>query len=313
MRLKLNKAVLYSTTEENVELWTTELRRQAPGLDLRIWPEVGCIEDIEYAIVARPPKGDMARYSNLKAIFSMWAGVEDLLADASLNEIPIIRMTEPGLTNGIVAYVVHHVTGFHLQISEYKSRYWHHPFQSVFKAPRSTCVGICGFGILGAASADALNQIGFKVIGYSGTRKQVPQVESYAGEEELEAFLSNTDILVCLLPNTPSTTNLINRKTLAQLPKGACIINCGRGESIDDDALLESLRSGHTAGAVLDVFRTEPLPPEHPYWDEPKVTVTPHCASKPDPETASAVILEKIIRFEEGKEIEGIVDRKKAY
>ena len=313
MTLNLKKAVLYSTTEENVERWTGELRRQAPELDLRIWPDVGRIEDIKYAIVARPPEGDLERYVNLKAIFSMWAGVDDLLADASLSEIPIVRMTEPGLTNGIVAYVVHHVTGFHLQISEYKPRIWHHPFQSEFKAPRSTCVGICGFGVLGAASARALNQIGFKVIAYSGSRKQRSHVESYAGEEELETFLSRTDILVCLLPNTPSTVNLINCRTLSQLPKGACIINCGRGESIDDDALLEALRSGQIAGAVLDVFRTEPLPPEHPYWDEPKVKVTPHCASKPDPETASAVILEKIRLMEQGHEVEGIVDRVKAY
>ncbi len=306
-------AILFSTTEENVERWTEQLLCHDPNLDLRIWPDVGRVEDIEYAIVARPPKGDLERYVNLKAVFSMWAGVEDLLADPSLKDIPIIRMTEPGLTNGIVAYVVHHVTGFHLQVSEYKIRDWSHPFHSDFKAPRSTCVGICGLGVLGIASAIALKQIGFKVIGFSKTKKQVPEVKSYAGQGEFQAFLSRSEILVCLLPNVPATTNLIDAEALSRLPKGAYVINCGRGESIDDDALLDAIRSGHLAGAVLDVFRTEPLPEEHPYWDEPKLTVSPHCASKPDPETASVIILEKLKRMALGQAVEGVVDRARAY
>ena len=309
----MSGAVLFATTEENIERWTKELRRNAPDLDLRIWPDVGHIEDIEFAIVAKPPRGDLARYPNLKAIFSMWAGVEDLLLDSSICHLPIVRMTEPGLTSGIVVYVVHHVTGFHIQISEYKPRVWQHPFQTVFKSPRDTCVGILGLGVLGEACAAALTQLGFTVIGFSNSRKDIPNVHSYFGQSQFKEFLNRTEILVCLLPRTSTTDNLLNEQTLAQLPSGACLVNCGRGEPIDDDALLKAVRSGHIAGAVLDVFRTEPLPPEHPYWDEPNVTVTPHCASKPDPATASLVILENMEKMKKGEPIDGIVNRKRAY
>ena len=309
----MSGAVLFATTEENIERWTKELRRNAPDLDLRIWPDVGHIEDIEFAIVAKPPRGELARYPNLKAIFSMWAGVEDLLLDSSIAHLPIVRMTEPGLTNGIVVYVVHHVTGFHIQISEYKPRVWQHPFQTVFKSPRDTCVGILGLGVLGEACAAALTQLGFTVIGFSNSRKDIPNVHSYFRQSQFKEFLNRTEILVCLLPRTSATDNLLNEQTLAQLPSGACLVNCGRGEPIDDDALLKAVRSGHIAGAVLDVFRTEPLPPEHPYWDEPNVTVTPHCASKPDPATASLVILENMEKMKKGEPIDGIVNRKRAY
>ena len=309
----MKETILFATTEENPERWTTELRRHAPQLDLRIWPDVGQVEDIEYAIVARPPAGELARYPNLKAILSMWAGVEDLLSDPQLEHLPIVRMTEPGLTDGIVVYVAHHVIGFHMHVSHYRQRSWEHPFHSNYKAPRDTCVGILGLGVLGKACAIALDQLGFKVIGYSARRKQVPNVRSYAGPDELGEFLGQTDILVSILPRTPQTDNFVDRETLAQLPPGARIINVGRGESIDDDALLEAIQSGHLAGAVLDVFRTEPLPDDHPFWDEPNIKVTPHCASKPDPTTASAVILEKMEKLKRGEPVEGIVDRNRYY
>lgn len=310
----LDVAVLLSAEEAGyLPLWTGEIRKNAPELDLRVWPDVGRKEDIEFAVVARPPAGDLARYPNLKAIFSMWAGVADLLADSSIAHLPIVRMTEPGLTVGMVTYVVHHVTGLHILSSAYKKRSWSHPFRVDNKAPSCSCVGILGMGVLGSACAKALASLGFEVIGYSNSRKNIPDVQSYAGRDELQDFLQRSQILVSLLPNTPSTHNFLNRRTLGHLPAGAKIINCGRGESIDDDALLESLRSGHVSRAVLDVFRAEPLPPEHPYWDEPNVLVTPHCASIPDPVTGSVVILEKMARFLNGDPIEGVVDRARSY
>lgn len=312
--LNLKVAVLLSTLEKGyIPLWTEEILKNAPEIDLRVWPDVGREEDIEFAVVARPPAGDLARYPNIKAIFSMWAGVADLLADDSIAHVPIVRMTEPGLTIGMVTYVVHHVTGLHILSSEYKIRSWIHPFRVDNRAPGCTCVGILGMGVLGSACATALVNLGFEVIGYSSSRKNIPNIQSYAGEDELKEFLGRTQILVSLLPNTLSTRNLLNRQTLGYLPFGAKIVNCGRGESIDDEALLEALRSGHISRAVLDVFRTEPLPPEDPYWDEPNVLVTPHCASIPDPVTGSVVILEKMAKFLKNEPIEGIVDRSRAY
>ena len=309
----MNGAVLFISTEENSATWSNALLTQAPDIDLRIWPNVGSPEDIQFAIAARPPFGELARLPNLKAVFSMWAGVEDLLADAGIAHLPIIRMTEPGLTNGMVVYVVHHVTGFHIHSNAYKPFKWEHPFHADYKSPYNTCVGILGLGVLGVACAKALVQLGFTVIGYSSTPKNIADVESYAGVSEIPAFLSRSEILVCLLPRTTSTENFLNRSTLNMLPRGARIINCGRGEAIDDDAMLEAINDGQVGGAVLDVFRTEPLPIDHPYWGEPNVLVTPHCASKPDPKTASAVIIEKMKKLEQGSQVEGLVDRTRTY
>ena len=309
----MKAAVLFSTTQENPERWTSELLRHAPDMDLRIWPDVGDTDEIEYAIVARPPKGDLARYPNLKAVFSMWAGVEDLLAERAIANIPIIRMVEPGLTEGIVNYVVHHVIGIHIQTSYYNSREWVHPFHSNYKVPQATCVGILGLGHLGIPCAEALAYLKFEVIGYSNNRKSVPGIKSFAGQSELTEFLSRSDILVCILPRTPQTDNFVNRDVLSQLPPNAHVINCGRGESIDDADLLDFVRQGRIAGAVLDVFREEPLPGDHPFWDEPNITITPHCASKPNPATASQVIIEKMTAFENGESVDGTVVRERAY
>ena len=309
----MQDTVLFATTEEKVERWAAELLRREPGIDLRIWPDVGNIDDITYAIVARPPKGELAKLPNLKAVFSMWAGVEDLLSDPQLDHIPIVRMTEPGLTDGIVVYVAYHVVGIHMHASTYQTKKWEHPFHKNFQAPRATTVGILGLGVLGKACAEALVNLGFTVIGYSNTRKDVPNVKSYAGDAELGQFLSESQILVSLLPRTSATDDFLNRETIGQLPRGAHVINAGRGEAIDDNALLEALRSNHVASAVLDVFKIEPLPEDHPYWSEPNVTVTPHCASKPDPITASGVILEKMRKMNRGESVEGIVNRERAY
>ncbi len=309
----MQRVALFATAEEDPSHWLAELRRQDPELELRVWPAIGHTEEIEYAIVARPPAGALAQCPNLKAIFSMWAGVEDLIADPAVQHLPIYRMVEPGLTNGIVLYVVHHVTGLHNQAAYYNSKQWYHPFQKRFIPPQATTVGILGLGNLGAACARALAHLDFRVIGFSSRRKQLESVTSYCGAAEFGEFLSQTQILVCILPKTPQTDNLVDRNALKQLPQGAAVINCGRGDSIHDDDLLEFVRSGHIAHAVLDVFRKEPLPDSHPFWDEPNITISPHCASKPNVETASQVILRNICAFENGQSVPGIVERSRAY
>ena len=296
-------AVLFATTEENVERWTSELLKRAPTLDLRIWPDIGNPADIQFAIVARPQDGALDRCPNLRAVFSMWAGVDGLFPLVPDERISVVRMVEPGLTNGIVTYVVHHVIGFHISVRLYQRRSWQHPFHKNIKVTSDTRVGILGFGHLGQACAEVLLQLGFVVSGFSQTRKNFPGVVCYAGAAELKEFLGNTDVLVSLLPNTPASSNLLNRETLSCLPSGAALINCGRGESVDDAALLDAIQSGHLCGAVLDVFRTEPLPDDHPFWDEPKITISPHCASKPDPRSGSQVILENMDRILRGESL----------
>lgn len=295
--------IAFATTEENVDRWTGELRSREPDIDLRVWPDVGRREEVAYAIVARPPGGALASLPNLKGVLSMWAGVEGLLADPALSHVPIVRMVEPGLTNGIVAYVVHHVLGFHMHVAAYEDRNWVHPFHKNIRVTRDATVGILGFGHLGHACARALTSLGFEVAGFSNSRKRVENVRSFAGASELPEFLSRLDVLVCILPRTPDTDEMLNSETLAMLPQGCGIVNCGRGEVIDDAALLAAIDGGHIAGAVLDVFREEPLPKEHPFWKERRITISPHCASKPDPRTGSDVILANIARLERGEEL----------
>ncbi len=293
--------IAFVTTEEIESQWLSELLRQDPQLNIKIWPEVGIAEDVEYAIVAKPPADALGALPNLKAVLSMWAGVEDLLSDPKINHLPIVRMIEPGLTNGIVSYVVHHVTGFHIHTDAYADRNWIHPFHTDMRVTNDTAVGILGLGTLGQACAEALVSLGFEVAGFSNTRKQIAGVKSFAGASELPSFLRGINVLVSILPRTPDTNNLINAETLAMLPAGSCVINCGRGEVIDDEHLIDAIRTGHIGKAVLDVFRQEPLPDGHPFWHEPSITVTPHCASKPDPRTGAKVILQNLERLKRGE------------
>ncbi len=292
-----------ASMEVDVGQWVAEFRDKGPHLDFRVWPDVGNKDDVEYVVAARPPKGVLAQFPNLKCVLSMWAGVEDLLKDPAIGDIPIVRMIDPGLTNGIVTYVVHHVIGFHIHTDYYDLPEWKHPFHEEMRIAGDTRVGILGLGVLGQACADALVSLGFKVSGFSSSRKNISNIESYAGKSEFPEFLSQTDILVSILPRTANTDNMLNHETLAMLPRGSYLINCGRGEVIDDDALLEVVRSGQIAAAVLDVFRIEPLPQDHPFWTEPNITVTPHCASKPDPRTSIESVLANIERMERGIEL----------
>ncbi len=311
-------AILFNSPQDDAGefgAWRKPLTAADPNIDLRFWPDVGRVEDIEYALVWLPEPGDMQRYPNLKVIFNLGAGVDKLLADKTLPyHIPIVRLVDPGLTSGMTEYVLLHTLrhhrGQHVLDRQQKDRVWR---QKLFPLARNRKVGIMGLGVLGTDAAAKLVALDFDVAGWSRRHKSLPGVTSYHGEEGLKAFLARTEILVCLLPLTAETRGILNAKLLAQLPQGACLINAARGGHLVDADLIAALDSGHIAHATLDVFHQEPLPADHPFWVHPKITVTPHVASLTQPETAIPVVLDGIRRHKAGLPIPNTVDLKKGY
>ena len=270
-------------------------------------------DQVDYVVYA--PNGglqDFTPYTRLKAVLSLWAGVESISGNETLI-VPLARMVDGGLTQGMTEWVVGHVLRYHLGMDRHITQQdgdWT-PDAPPLASQRTVCV--LGLGALGEASARALAALDFHVIGWSRTAKDIPGVTCLHGPEGLRAALSQAEIVVLLLPDTPATTNILNADTLALLPNGAQIINPGRGPLIDDDALLQALNSGQVGHATLDVFRTEPLPPEHSYWAHPNVTVTPHIASETRPVTSAQVICENIRRGEAGEPFLHLVDRGLGY
>ncbi len=282
------------------------------GLDFRLATNLEP-DQVDYVVYA--PNGgllDFTPYTRLKAILSLWAGVESIAGNETLT-VPLARMVDHGLTQGMTEWVVGHVLRYHLGMDQHitvQDGVWT-PDAPPLAPERQVCV--LGLGALGKACARALAALGFDVTGWSRTAKDIPGVTCLHGMDGLRAALSKAEILVLLLPNTPATENTLNAETLALLPKGARIINPGRGPLIEDDALLEALNTGRVGHATLDVFRVEPLPPEHPYWAHPNVTVTPHIASETRPETAAQVVCENIRRGEAGEPYLHLVDRGLGY
>ncbi|MBB3994767.1 glyoxylate/hydroxypyruvate reductase A [Sulfitobacter undariae] len=270
-------------------------------------------QDVDYIVYA--PNSDLqdfTPYTRAKAVLNLWAGVEKITGNETL-KIPLARMVDPGLTSGMVEWVTGHVMRYHLGMDAHivnPAQKW------ITKAPplaREREVVIFGLGALGTACAQMLLGLGFRVTGWSRSPKDVAGVTCLHGNKGLDEALSRAEIAVTLLPDTPATTDLFNTETLAKMPRGAFIINPGRGPLIDDDALIGALDTGHIAHATLDVFRIEPLPQDHPFWAHPQVTVTPHIAAETRAITASESIVENIRRGEAGEAYINLVDRSLGY
>lgn len=270
-------------------------------------------QDVDYIIYApNSPLQDFTPYTKTKAVLNLWAGVEAITGNETLT-MPLARMVDPGLTKGMVEWVTGHVLRYHLGIDTDILR---NDAKWVPRTPplaQERQVVVLGLGALGAAVANTLLGLGFNVTGWSRSPKDLPGGTCLHGEDGLTKALSQAEIAVLLLPDTAATENTLNAETLAQMPKGAFIINPGRGPLIDDAALLAALDSGQIAHATLDVFRVEPLPTDDPYWTHPKVTVTPHIAAETRASTASEVIVENIRRGEADEPFINLVDRALGY
>ena len=282
------------------------------GLDFHLATNIPA-DQVDYVVHA-PDGGlrDFSPFTRLKAALSLWAGIE-AIADNETLTVPLARMVDRGLTQGMTEWVVGHVLRYHLGMDRHITQQngtWA-PDAPPLATQRTVC--ILGLGALGEASARALAALNFRVTGWSRTARNIPGVTCLHGPDGLRTALSQAGIVVLLLPDTPGTENTLNAETLALPPKGTRIINPGRGPLIDDDALLKALNSGQVGHATLDVFRTEPLPPAHPYWAHPNVTVTPHIASETRPASAAQVICENIRRGEVGEPFLHLVDRNQGY
>jgi glyoxylate/hydroxypyruvate reductase len=313
-------AILIAVTGLDPKGWEERLRALAPRRDIRLWPErLGDPADIAYACAWQAPPGLLAGLPRLKAIFSLGAGVDHVLADPSLPDVPVVRIVDPDLTMRMTEYVVLHVLMHHRRQRRYdaqqRARIWREHAQPPASA---VAVGVMGLGVLGRDAGEALRRIGFRVAGWSRTPKTLPGIETFHGDAGLDAFLRRTEILVCLLPATPATQGILGLELLRSLKRdgaagGACLINAGRGALQVDADILAALDEGSLAGATLDVFPTEPLPATSALWAHPQVTITPHNAATSDPAALVANVLRQIDRCEAGLPLEHVVDRAVGY
>ena len=269
--------------------------------------------EVDYIVYApSAPLQDFTPYTRCKAVLSLWAGVERIVGNASLTQ-PLTRMVDPGLTEGMVEWVVGHTMRHHLGLDRHIVNPGHSWNPSCPPLARQRPVAMLGIGVLGLAAARALQALNFPVTAWGRTAKTIAGLACLSGDDGLREALSTAAIVVTLLPNTPETANLLNARSLAYLPKGAFILNPGRGSLIEDAALLAALNSGQIAHATLDVFRTEPLPQDHPFWSHPKITVTPHIAADTRPSSATRALVENIRRAEAGEPLLHRVDRTLGY
>jgi glyoxylate/hydroxypyruvate reductase A len=275
--------------------------------------------EVHYAAVWKPRPGELAAFPNLRVIFNLGAGVDALMADASLPKVPLVRVAVGDLTGRMTEYVVLHVLMHHrqeryLRASQHEKR-WAPKFQWPANA---ISVGIMGLGTLGSDAAEALRHLGFRVSGWSRSPKAIDGIECFHGEAQLEPFLARTDILVCLLPLTPDTRHILNRNLFTKLnrnsPMGApVLVNAGRGGLQDEPDILQCLDDGTLGAASLDVYAIEPLPADSPFWTHPKVVLTPHNAADTDPDEISKYVARQIERFEAGGALENVVERARGY
>lgn len=283
-------------------------------------PEADCDPaEVHYAAVWKPVPGELAAFANLKAIFNLGAGVDALLSDKSLPLVPLVRVAVSDLTDRMTEYVVLHVLMHHRQELYLRDCQRAKRWAPRFQWPASAIsVGIMGLGVLGANAAAVLRRIGFRVAGWSRSRKEIDGVACFSGSGELDAFLRRTDILVCLLPLTHDTRHILDRKLFSRLnrdsPLGApVLINAGRGGLQNEADILACLGDGTLGAASLDVFADEPLPADSPFWTHPKVVLTPHNAADTDPDAISTYVVRQIARFEEGLALDNVVDRARGY
>ena len=310
----MSLTVLFAASEKDWYTYGTALGDALAnaGIDAALVTEASP-ETVDYIVYA--PKSDLqdfTPYSNTKAVLSLWAGVEKIVTNESLT-MPLARMVDPGMTQSMVEWVTGHVLRYHLGMDAHiinPAHKWE-PSSTPLAQERTVC--ILGLGALGSAVAERLLSLNFNVTGWSRLAKSLDGVQTHDGADGLTNALATADIVVLLLPDTAETENTLNAETFGAMRNGSFLINPGRGPLIDDAALINALNSGRIAHATLDVFREEPLPEGHPFWDHPNVTVTPHIAAATRAITASKEIADNIKRNETGEPMINLVDRGRGY
>jgi glyoxylate/hydroxypyruvate reductase A len=307
-------SVLYRSDVSRGRAWAKFFAEAAPDVEFRVWPDAGDLSRIEYLVAWDPPASFLAALPNLQVLFSSGAGVDHIDFSAVASHVQIVRMVEPGIVNGMIEFVTMSVLALHRDLFDYLRAQQAGVWQAIEVHPASArTVGVMGLGVLGRAVLERLGTFGFELCGWSRSPKEIPGVSCYAGEAALDRFLARCDILICLLPLTEATRRILNARVFAALPRGASIINVGRGAHLDDEALLGALNSGQVSTAILDVLDPEPLPSSHPFWRHPRIVVTPHVASMTQPQTAAPVFLENLRRHQRGEPLRDVIDRRRGY
>ncbi len=307
--------IFYSATDRWDD-WADNLRREVPEIPLRRWDDPGDDAAVRFALLWNPPRGELKRrFPNLEYIFSLGAGVDALLDDPDLpTGVPVVRMVEEALVVGMTEYIALHTLRLHRRQRELEDQQRARVWQQIATplAPDRR-VGLMGLGMLGGDAARALTALRFDVASWTRTAKETPGVTGFHGSEGLAPFLARTEILIALLPLTNATRGLLSRALFAQLPRGAGLINAGRGGLQVEADILAALESGQLSEAVLDVFSTEPLPADNPLWSHPRVTITPHNAALTGAASGAREVAANLRRVLAGEQPRNIVDPAAGY
>ena len=304
--------ILFCCANTKAEPWLAGLRAALPQAEVELWQSGSSAAD--YAVVWSPPQQMIDEQPQIKALFNIGAGVDALMQLKVPETTQLVRLDDAGMSVQMAEYVCHAVIRHFREFDGYDADTSQGRWS--YRRPRLRTdypVGVMGLGVLGSRVARALQVFDFPVRGWSQSPKQIEGVQSFAGAAQFDEFLRGTRVLVNLLPLTEHTRDIMRRETLSQLMPGAYVVNVARGAHLVDDDLLALIDSGHLAGATLDVFRTEPLPEQHPFWKHPRITVTPHTSARTLREESIAQIVGKIMALEQGLPVAGVVDRRQGY
>jgi glyoxylate/hydroxypyruvate reductase len=298
----------------NAQMWRDNFAAQLPDLEVRIWPDNGDVRDIEYLAFIRPDFDAIPELPNLKAMFSRSAGVEAFIHHPKLPQVPLGKLEPPDGDPMMTEYVVMHVLRFHREMPKYQAaqanREW---LRTRIVRPEERRVGFLGYGLMAKAPALVLKSLGFPVSAWVRSPRRGEEVRIFAGADQFEPFMNQTDIVVCLLPLTRETEGILCARTFAMMPKGAMVINIGRGGHVVEKDLIAALDSGQLSYAALDALKPEPLPPDSPLWTHPKVTVMPHVARRPTVAQLVGELGKNIRSLEAGGGLLQEIDRTKEY
>jgi len=308
-------AIVIIRQDNNIEMWRKALLAAEPTLAVYGYHDDHNKEEIDMALVWKHPKGALTAYPNLKCIASSGAGVDFIFEDQQApTNLPITRVVDKFLAKDMSEHVLALILSYLKNLDRYRvdqqNKVWNPlPYRRIV----DFTIGILGLGALGQVLAKDLIKFGFKVQGWSNSRKSLKKVKSFSGEKELAAFLETTEILVCLLPLTKETSGILNKDLFFQLPKGAYVINVARGGHLVDEDLVEMVDNHHLSGASLDVYHQEPLDRDHPFWEHPKIHMTPHYASVSDTDSVVPQIIENYKRLQKGEPLLNLVSKNKGY
>ena len=297
------------------EPWISAFAASMPQAQVIVWREGERHAPCDYAVLFSPPPGMLADLQHVKAIFLTGAGADDILKVADkLPPVPIVRLGDAGMADQMAEYVAYAVLRYFRRFDEYEAQARDRVWKQLPRYEREDfTIGMLGTGVLGTRVLESLAPFGFPLRAWSRTPKDIKAVQCFAGTGQLDAFLRGARVLVCMLPLTPDTKGLLNRDRLALLAPGAYVINVARGGHVVDDDLLELVDSGHIAGAMLDVFHGEPLAPEHRFWTEPRISITPHAAALTLPAPSVLQIAGKIDALERGESVADVLDVQRGY